>query len=83
MPQYFRSRQEVLSRLEIEAFGHAARRLPSRAELRVGEPLELGDFYPAYREDRRAAVAATTEALRHRVQALLQPLSEMGTPLAN
>jgi 1-acyl-sn-glycerol-3-phosphate acyltransferase len=74
--------QEVLGRLEAEVFGRPARRLPTRAELRVGEPLDLGDFYADYPQNKRAAVTAANTALQRRLQALLQPLSELGTPLA-
>jgi 1-acyl-sn-glycerol-3-phosphate acyltransferase len=73
---------EVLARLEVEVLGRQERRLPSRALLRVGETLALGEFFPEYRQNKRAAVAAATEALQCRVGELLQPLSEMGRPLA-
>jgi acyltransferase-like protein len=73
--------QELLGRLEAEVFGRPARRLPTRAELRVGEPLELGNFYADYQQNKRAAVTAANTALQRRIQALLQPLSELGTPL--
>jgi hypothetical protein len=57
------------------------RRLPSRAELRVGQILELGEFYASYGENKRAAVAAATTALQERISDVLGPLSELGTPL--
>jgi 1-acyl-sn-glycerol-3-phosphate acyltransferase len=72
---------DVLGRLEVEVLGRAARRLPSRAEVRVGAILELGDFYTGYRESKRAAVAAATAALQQRISDVLGPLSELGTPL--
>lgn len=72
---------EVLARLEVEVLGRQDRRLPSRAVLRVGEALDLGEFFPEYRQNKRAAVAAATVALQRRIQELLQPLSDMGTPL--
>jgi 1-acyl-sn-glycerol-3-phosphate acyltransferase len=72
---------EVLGHLELEVLGRQDRRLPSRALVRIGEPLDLGDFFPEYRQNKRAAVAAATEALQRRIQELLQPLSAMGTPL--
>ena len=73
---------EVLSQLEVEVLGRQDRRLHCRAVLRVGEVLELGEFFAQYRQNKRAAVTAATAALRCRMQELLQPLSEMGTPLA-
>ncbi len=73
--------QDVLGRLEVEVFGRPARRRPSRAVLRVGEPLELGAYFEPYRRAKRAAVSDATEALHGRIHELLQPLSEMGTPL--
>jgi hypothetical protein len=72
---------EVLARLEVEVLGREERRLPSRALLRAGEVLDLGEFFPEYRQNKRAAVVAATAALQRRIQELLQPLSEMGTPL--
>lgn len=73
---------DVLGRLEVEVLGRPRRRLPSRAVVRVGEVLELGEFFPEYRQNKRAAVVDATAALQHRILELLQPLSEMGTPLA-
>jgi hypothetical protein len=72
---------EVLGRLEVEVLGRPALRLPTRALLRVGEILELGEFYDEYRQSKRAAVSHATAALQNRIQELLQPLSELGTPL--
>jgi hypothetical protein len=73
---------DVLGHLEVEVLGRHGCRLPSRAEVRIGEPLELADFFADYQQNKRAAVTAATKALERRMQELLQPLSELGTPLA-
>jgi hypothetical protein len=72
---------EVLFRLEKEVFGRA-RTLPLReAVVRVGEPIELAERLPAYRVNRKAAVAATTELFHARLSELLGSLAGVGTPL--
>jgi hypothetical protein len=73
---------DVLGRLEVEVLGRQGRRMPSRAMVRIGEILELEEFYGDYRQNKRCAVAAATTALERRIRELLQPLSELGTPLA-
>jgi hypothetical protein len=72
---------EVLSRLETEVLGRPGPRRPTRAVVKVGEVLDLADWLPEYRENKRAAVRAATAALQQSIQELLQPLSAMGTPL--
>jgi 1-acyl-sn-glycerol-3-phosphate acyltransferase len=73
---------DVLGRLEVEVLGRPGPRVPNRAEVRVGEPLELEAYYPQYRQNKRAAVAEATAALQCRVEELLRPLSALGAPLA-
>jgi hypothetical protein len=72
---------QVLSRLETEVRGRSEPRLPTRAVVRIGEPLDLVDFLHDYRENKRATVTAATAALQQRIQELLEPLSAMGWPL--
>jgi len=62
---------DTLRRLEIEAFGKASLHGPRRALVRVGEPINLGACYDAYRADKRGTVARVTHDLEAAVQGLL------------
>ena len=72
---------EVLNRLEVEVTGAARTLIPSRAIVRIAEPLDLGDRLDAYRTSRRAAVKSATEDLQLRTATMLQELVDLGTPL--
>lgn len=72
---------DVLGRLERDVLGVTRVYGRRRVEIRVGEPLELGEFQAAYQEDRRVTVSAVTEALRERMLALLEPLAKLAPPL--
>ena len=60
-----------IRRLEIEVFGEARLRGPRRAIVRVGAPIDLSQYWDAYRVSRRATVARCTDDLELAVQALL------------
>jgi 1-acyl-sn-glycerol-3-phosphate acyltransferase len=72
---------EVLGRLEVEVFGRSRRRGRYQVTVRVGDPLELGDHLESYRQSRRGAAAEATAELARRMQDLLHPLSDLGTPV--
>ncbi len=72
---------EVMNRLEVEVFGGQRTRIPSRARLRIAEPVELGEHLDAYREKKRVAVTETTAALERRMRELLEELLQLGTLL--
>jgi len=65
---------DILNRLETEILGQGRYRGPRRAEVRVGEPIDLGDWMDAYEAKRREAVNDVTTELRERVMGLLQPM---------
>ncbi len=60
-----------LRRLEVEAFGSSKLKGMRRAEIRVGEPIELSSFADAYKADKRSTVATVTSELEAAVKALL------------
>ncbi len=65
---------DVIGRLEVEVLGRAKVHQPRRAVVRVGEPIDLAERWPAYQADRRAAVEQTNAELRERVAALVEEL---------
>jgi 1-acyl-sn-glycerol-3-phosphate acyltransferase len=69
---------EVLNRLEVEVIGKPRTRVPSRALIRIAEPLDLGDRFPDYRQSRRATITGATAELEGRMRAMLDELSAMG-----
>ena len=65
---------DVLDRLEREILGKGKYRGPRRAEVRVGESIDLGGWWERYEAKRRTAVDDVTAELRRRVMGLLQPM---------
>jgi 1-acyl-sn-glycerol-3-phosphate acyltransferase len=65
---------DVLGRLERELLGRDRGYGRRRAVVRVGEPVELQDYWEAYRADRKAALTAITSELRTRLAGLLEEL---------
>lgn len=63
---------DTLRRLEIEAFGKAFLHGRRRAQVRVGEPINLAACYDAYRADKKGTVMRLTHELESAVQALLE-----------
>jgi Acyltransferase len=72
---------EVLGRLEVEVFGKSRRRGHFGVIVRVGEPLQLSEYLPVYRQNKRAAITEVSGRLAHRMRELLHPLSALGTPV--
>ena len=72
---------EVLNRLETEVFGSPRILIPSRALLRVADPLELGARFPDYRTARKPAVASSTQELEGRLRQLMEEMSRLGQPI--
>jgi len=52
---------------------------PRLARIRIGEPLNASSRLPAYRTDRRAAVAALTTALQGSLEGLIVPSLQSGS----
>lgn len=73
---------EVLGRLEKEVFGEIQHSVPREAVVRIGTPIRLEERYTAYRESRRETVKQVTVELEEQIRAMLQELSETGTPLS-
>lgn len=65
---------DVLNRLETEILGKGRYWGPRRSHVRVGEPIDLGDWLERYEAKRRDAVNGVTAELRQRVADLLQPM---------
>ncbi len=74
---------DVLGLLEHEVFGRRRFYGPRTALVRVGEPLNLGDWMERYRKDRKGAIGAVTARLRFSVQAMLNTLSARSNPLVS
>jgi hypothetical protein len=62
---------EVLGRLETEVLGRNRIRGPRRAQVRVGEPLDLRRHLAEYERNRRETVATLTREMESRVAAML------------
>lgn len=71
---------DTVTRLEREVF-HIDKPAPKgfrQAKLRIGEPINLKDFFEAYHRDRIHTVNTLSEQLRQSVQAQLDRMSEPG-----
>jgi len=62
---------DTLIRLERECLGREVLRAPRICSVRLGEPLNLQDCWPAYEAGRRAEVGRVTREMEGRVAALL------------
>lgn len=65
-----------IRRLEIEVFGCQMLTGRRRATVRVGAPIDLSDYYEAYKKDKRGVVANCVSLLEHAVQSLLDEHGE-------
>jgi hypothetical protein len=54
---------DLIRRLEREAFGHPIVNPPRTAWLSIGEIFNLGDYLPAYEENKKQAVQSVAERL--------------------
>jgi 1-acyl-sn-glycerol-3-phosphate acyltransferase len=62
---------DMLVRLERECFGEAKLHGPRRCRVRLAEPLDLKDCWPAYQTGKRAEVQRVAREVEGRVAALL------------
>jgi 1-acyl-sn-glycerol-3-phosphate acyltransferase len=62
---------EVISRIEEELFGITQPLGPRRAEMVVGEPIDIAGMYQEYKHDPRGTVTALTCKLEEEVRGLL------------
>ncbi len=67
---------DVITRLEKEVFGAAKMRGPRSASIRVGNPMNLANYYEHYRTQRRETVEQITVELETTVQNLVAGKSE-------
>ena len=67
---------EMVLKLEREVYGiKRPRQLANRdVFLRIGEPIDLGQFVPSYLEDPHATCHAVAEKLRAVIQALIDDI---------
>lgn len=72
---------DVLGRLEQEVIGEAPVYGNRKVQIRVAEPIVLNDYWAAYKEDRREAVATVLGELRGRVLAMLETLALEAPPI--
>ncbi len=74
---------ETVLKLEREVYGGGRPRQLARRDVfvRIGRPIDLGQFLPAYREDAHGVRHRVAEELRDRIQELLD-LGEAATPPA-
>lgn len=67
---------EVIRLLECEVFGEPNRYGPVRVLVRTGDPINVADHWPAYRENKREAIAEVIGKLETSVQSLLSELMQ-------
>jgi hypothetical protein len=63
---------EVIARFEVEVFGRSRVRGPTRAIVRIGEPVDLLDSYEDYRREKRSTTQRVTLELEEKVQDLVR-----------
>jgi 1-acyl-sn-glycerol-3-phosphate acyltransferase len=72
---------DVLGLLEFEVFGRRRVRGPRKAVVKIGEPMNLRDYYPRYQTDRRGVVKEVTQSLESSVRLMLAGLSHQTRPI--
>lgn len=68
---------DVLCLLEMEVLGERRIWGPRKAMVRVGKPVNLRDFFSAYKSDRRAVVRDVTMAVESQVREMLTALADL------
>jgi len=63
---------EILVRLEREVFGKEKLHGKRKAVIKIGEPIDLGTHYEAYKKNKKSVVAVLTHQLESSVRALLE-----------
>jgi 1-acyl-sn-glycerol-3-phosphate acyltransferase len=66
---------DVLGLLELEVFGRRRIRGQRKAIVKIGEPLNLRDYYPRYQTDKRGVVKEVTQSIESSVRLMLTGLS--------
>lgn len=73
---------DVLGRLELEVFSRKRIWGPRKAVVKIGEPLNLADYFPKYKSDKQVALRDVTTSLEGSVQELLAELLRL-TPVTD
>ena len=73
---------DVLGRLEQEVLGGVRHPVLKEAVVRIAPPLRLEDHLPAYRENKRPAVADITRQLREAIRRMLLEMAAEATPIS-
>jgi hypothetical protein len=62
---------EILVRLEREVFGKEKFSGKRKAVIKIGDPIDLGDHYQAYKKNKKTVVAELTHQMENSVRSLL------------
>lgn len=73
---------EVLGRLQREVYGKVRHDCPREAHVRVVPPIRLEEKLEEYRKSKRQVVAGVTQTLAESIQAELQSMIGLSTPLS-
>ncbi|MFQ5794343.1 MAG: 1-acyl-sn-glycerol-3-phosphate acyltransferase [Candidatus Bipolaricaulia bacterium] len=68
---------DVLGRIEVEVFKKRRVWGPRKAVMKIGKPLNLGDYFPHYQTDKRGALQQVTTSLESSVQQMLDEMSHL------
>lgn len=69
---------EIVVRLEREVFGKEKLSGKRKAVIKIGESIDLGEHYEAYKKNRKSVVAELTHQLESAVRSLLDSTEEAG-----
>lgn len=72
---------DVLFLLEMEVFGRRELWGPRKAVVRIGEPLDLKNYFEKYRGDKRGTVREVTSMLESGIKETLEEMAGLAAPL--
>jgi len=72
---------DILFLVEMEVFGRRELWGPRKAIVRIGEPLDLKDYYERYKSDKRGTVKEVTAVLESGVRGMLEEMAGLAAPL--
>ncbi len=72
---------DVLGRLEVEILGRRKILGSRKAIMKIGEPLNLGDYFPRYKTDKRGTLQEIMTSLEDSVRKMLSELSRLTEPI--
>jgi len=65
---------DIVDRFEREVFGTCSIKGPRQVFLQIGEPINLLDFYPAYKSSKKVVIQKVTDELATRMSTMLKAL---------